>query len=86
MFDPVPWFWSDQYDRKIQLSGRPEPTDTAVVVHGSVDEFRFVTLYGRGDQLVGVLGMNRPRHVIQLRELIASGTPFAEACARAEAL
>ena len=86
VFDPVPWFWSDQYDRKIQLSGRPEPTDTAVVVHGSVDEFRFVTLYGRGDQLVGVLGMNRPRHVIQLRELIASGTPFAEACARAEAL
>lgn len=86
VFDPVPWFWSDQYDRKIQLAGRPEATDTAVVVHGSTDEFRFVTMYGREGRLVGVLGMNRPRHVITLRELIAAGTPFDEACARAEAL
>ena len=26
-FAPVPWFWSDQYDRKIQLAGRVRPTD-----------------------------------------------------------
>ena len=69
-FDPVPWFWSDQYDRKIQLAGRPAPGDEHAVVHGSVDEFRFVTLYGRAGRLVGVLGVNRPRHVIQLRGLV----------------
>ncbi len=86
VFDPVPWFWSDQYDRKIQLSGRPEATDIARVVHGSVDEFRFVTMYGREGRLVGVLGMNRPRHVIQLRGLIEEGASFDEACARAEAM
>lgn len=85
-FDPVPWFWSDQYDRKIQLSGRPEATDIARVVHGSVDEFRFVTMYGREGRLVGVLGMNRPRHVISLRGLIEEGASFDEACARAEAM
>jgi len=86
VFDPVPWFWSDQYDRKIQLSGRPEATDIARVVHGSVGEFRFVTMYGREGRLVGVLGMNRPRHVIQLRGLIEEGASFEDACARAEAM
>ena len=86
VFDPVPWFWSDQYDRKIQLSGRPEPTDEVRVVHGSTEEFRFVAMYGRQGRLVGVLGMNRPRHVIQLRGMVEEGVSFDEACARAEAM
>ena len=86
VFDPIPWFWSDQYDRKIQLAGRPMPTDTCVVVHGSIDEFRFVALYGDGDRLTGVLGMNRPRHVVQLRALFEEGASFSEACERAATL
>lgn len=86
VFDPIPWFWSDQYDRKIQLAGRPMPTDTCVVVHGSTDEFRFVALYGDGDRLTGVLGMNRPRHVVQLRALFEEGVSFPEACERAATL
>jgi NADPH-dependent 2,4-dienoyl-CoA reductase/sulfur reductase-like enzyme len=85
-FDPVPWFWSDQYDRKIQLAGRPAPTDEVRVVHGSVEEFRFVALYGREGRLVGVLGMNRPRHVIQLRTLLDEGASFDEAIERAASL
>jgi 3-phenylpropionate/trans-cinnamate dioxygenase ferredoxin reductase component len=85
-FDPVPWFWSDQYDRKIQLAGRPAPTDEVRVVHGSTEELRFVALYGRKGRLVGVLGMNRPRHVIQLRGLVDDGASFDEALERAAAL
>jgi 3-phenylpropionate/trans-cinnamate dioxygenase ferredoxin reductase subunit len=85
-FDPVPWFWSDQYDRKIQLAGRPAPTDEVRVVHGSTDEFRFVALYGREGRLVGVLGMNRPRHVVQLRALLEDGASFDEALERAASI
>ena len=85
-FDPIPWFWSDQYDRKLQLAGRPGPEDTARVVHGSTDDFRFVTLYGREGRLVGVFGMNRPRHVMTLRGLLEEGASFDEAVDRAEAL
>ena len=85
-FDPVPWFWSDQYDRKLQLAGRPDATDEVRVVHGSTDEFRFVALYGRENRLVGVLGMNRPRHVVQLRGLLDDGATFTEALERAAAL
>jgi len=86
IFDPVPWFWSDQYDRKIQLAGRPSPTDECVVVHGSTEEFRFVALYGDGDRLTGVLGMNRPRHVIQLRAEFDEGASFSRAVERAASL
>ena len=35
-YEPVPWFWSDQYDRKIQLAGRAGPDDAVEVVDGSI--------------------------------------------------
>jgi 3-phenylpropionate/trans-cinnamate dioxygenase ferredoxin reductase subunit len=85
-FDPVPWFWSDQYDRKIHLAGRAAGHDQVKVVHGDVNEFVFVAVYGRGDQFLGVLGMNRPRHVVRLRALLDRGADLAEAIALAESL
>ena len=72
-FTPIPWFWSDQYDRKIQLAGRVAATDTVTVVDGSIAERRFVALFGRGDRCTAVLGVNRPRHVVQLRMAMADG-------------
>ena len=80
-FTPVPWFWSDQYDRKIQLAGRIRPDDEMRIVTGSVEERRFAALYGRAGRLVGVLGFNRPRHVMQYKSLIENGTSFADALA-----
>ena len=82
-YAPVPWFWSDQYDRKIQLAGRPAPDDEVRVVIGSVEERRFVALYGRAGRLVGVLGMNRPRHVMQFRMKIEDGITWDDAMAQA---
>jgi 3-phenylpropionate/trans-cinnamate dioxygenase ferredoxin reductase subunit len=86
VFDPVPWFWSDQYDRKIQLAGRCSADDDVEVVIGATEEHRFVALYGRAGRVVGVLGMNRPRHVMQLRPLVEVHTPWAEGLARAREL
>ncbi len=86
VFDPVPWFWSDQYDRKIQLAGRSSADDDVEVVIGSTDEHRFVALYGREGRVVGVLGMNRPRHVMQLRGLVEEPTSWADGLARAREL
>ena len=78
-FAPVPWFWSDQYDRKIQLAGRSGPEDDVVVVTGSPEERRFAAIYGRAGRIVAVLGFNRPRHVMQYRRLIAGGASWGEA-------
>ncbi len=66
-FAPVPWFWSDQYDRKIQMAGRAAASDEVVVVEGDLAERRFVVLFRRGDRCSAVLGVNRPRHVMQAR-------------------
>lgn len=86
VYDPVPWFWSDQYDRKIQMAGLSAPHDQVEVVIGSTDERRFVALFGNEGRVVGVLGMNRPRHVMQLRVHAADGTPFDQAVEAARTL
>ncbi len=78
-YTPVPWFWSDQYDRKIQLAGWVAGHDEVAVVSGSTDERRFAAIYGRKGRLVGVLGFNRPRHVMRYRAMIDGGASFAEA-------
>ena len=83
VFAPVPWFWSDQYDRKIQLAGRPHPDDEVRVVDGSTDERRFAAFYGRRGQLTAVLGMNRPRQVMQGRGLLEQGVGWDDALAAA---
>lgn len=77
-FAPVPWFWSDQYDRKIQLAGRA--SNNAQVVHGSVDEFQFVKVFADDNgEFSGALAWNRPRHAIVARQLLESQTSLAEA-------
>jgi NADPH-dependent 2,4-dienoyl-CoA reductase/sulfur reductase-like enzyme len=80
-YTPVPYFWSDQYDRKIQLAGRCRPDDQVQVVTGSTEERRFAALYGREGRVVAVLGMNRPRHVMQYRQLIVDGASWDDAIA-----
>lgn len=80
-YEPVPWFWSDQYDRKIQLAGRNRPDDELVVVNGSVEERRFAGIYGREGRLTAVIGFNRPRQVMQYRGLIEQGASWDDALA-----
>ena len=78
-FTPVPWFWSDQYDRKVQLAGRPRPDDEVALVDGSFEERRFAVIYGREGLLTAVFGMNRPRQVMQFKGLLERGASWSEA-------
>jgi 3-phenylpropionate/trans-cinnamate dioxygenase ferredoxin reductase subunit len=82
-YEPVPWFWSDQYDHKLQLAGRSGPDDLVRVIHGSVEERRFAALFGRGGRVIGVLGVDRPRHVMQWRARIADGITWEDGLALA---
>ena len=70
-FAPVPFVWSDQYDRKIQTVGVVSADAELHVAHGSYAERQFVSLFGRGGRIVGALGFNRPRQVMQYRKLIS---------------
>ena len=56
-----PYFWSDQYDVRIQFAGHAADADSVTVEEGSVESRDVLALYRRGEQLVGVLGMNQAR-------------------------
>lgn len=75
----VPYFWSDQHGRKLQMLGHASGTDEATKVAGSVDEGRFTVLYHRAGRLRGVLGLSSPRNVMRLHDLVDRGAPIDEA-------
>lgn len=72
----VPYFWSDQYDIKIQCLGEPEATDTVHLVQD--DGRKFLAYYERDGVLVGVVGGGLPGKVMKVRAKIASAVPIAE--------
>ena len=72
----VPYFWSDQYDVKIQCLGEPHATD---IVHLVEDDGRkFLAYYERDGVLVGVVGGGLPGKVMKVRAKIAAGVPISE--------
>jgi len=72
----VPYFWSDQYDVKIQCLGEPEPGDKLHIVED--DGRKFLAYYERDGVLVGVVGGGMPGKVMKVRAKIASGVPISE--------
>jgi 3-phenylpropionate/trans-cinnamate dioxygenase ferredoxin reductase subunit len=81
VYAPVPYVWSDQYDRKIQMVGRPTDGDEMAVVEGSLEERRFVALYGRAGVLTAGLAFNRSRPIRLVRDMLAAGSSLADAVA-----
>jgi len=72
----VPYFWSDQYDVKIQCLGEPEATD---IVHLVEDDGRkFLAYYERDGVLVGVVGGGMPGKVMKVRSKIAAAVPISD--------
>jgi len=84
-YSPVPYFWSDQYDTKIQVIGHPHPDDEVIVVDGSLEERRFVALYGRQGTLVAAVGFSRPRQLMGFRPLVEARASLDEARAQSPA-
>ncbi|MBV9516071.1 MAG: FAD-dependent oxidoreductase [Mycobacteriaceae bacterium] len=72
----VPYFWSDQYDVKIQCLGEPEADDT---VHLVTDDGRkFLAYYEREGVVAGVVGGGMPGAVMKTRGKIAAGAPIGD--------
>ena len=84
-FSSVPFFWSDQFDSRIQFVGRAHGDDEVHVFAGSTDG-AFAALYGYQGRLRGVLGVSMPRMVMPFRALLAANATWAEALAKAAAL
>ncbi|MHD0280447.1 NAD(P)/FAD-dependent oxidoreductase [Rhodococcus aetherivorans] len=72
----VPYFWSDQYDVKIQALGAVRADDTVHVVRD--DGRKFLAYYERDGRLTGVVGAGLAGPVMKMRGKIAEGAPITE--------
>ncbi len=68
-YHQVPWFWSDQYDVKLQIAGVPTQIDSKVL-RGDDSSNSFAWFYFTGDKLTGVTAINRPAEFMAGRMLI----------------
>jgi NADPH-dependent 2,4-dienoyl-CoA reductase/sulfur reductase-like enzyme len=84
-YSAIPFFWSDQFEARIQFVGRADGDDEVHVVAGDPDAGSFVALYGRGGALRGALGVSMPRLVMPYRALLARRATWDEALAHAAA-
>jgi 3-phenylpropionate/trans-cinnamate dioxygenase ferredoxin reductase component len=80
-FDPVPYFWSDQYDAKLQCLGFAGSGDEIAVVRGGFDEEKWVALVRSDDLLGGVVGLRSAGQVMKLKPLLAAGASWTDALA-----
>ncbi len=67
----VPWFWSDQYDLKLQIAGLSQGYDN-VVVRGDPANSSFACLYLADGALIAVDAINSPHEFMQSKALIES--------------
>lgn len=69
----VPWFWSDQYDLKLQIAGLPDGADRQVV-RGDVETGAFAVFHLAGDRIVCVEAVNAPAEFMAGRMMIGKQT------------
>jgi NADPH-dependent 2,4-dienoyl-CoA reductase/sulfur reductase-like enzyme len=68
----VPYFWSDQYGKKIQMLGHAHPDDDVVRVSGSPDEGKWLALYSRDGVVTGMVTLSQPRALMLTKHLLES--------------
>ncbi len=72
-YSQVPWFWSDQYDLKLQIAGLSAGYDD-VVVRGNPADRSFACLYLKDSRLIATDAVNSPKDFVQSKALIAAQT------------
>jgi hypothetical protein len=79
----LPYFWSDQYGKKIQMLGHPHPDDEVVLVSGSEEDLKWLALYVRASVVTAVLALSQPRGLALARVLLDDVTTIDAALALA---
>jgi 3-phenylpropionate/trans-cinnamate dioxygenase ferredoxin reductase subunit len=73
-YDPVPWFWSDQYDVKLHIAGLSQFADREIV-RGDPQRGSFAVAYLQEGRLIAVDAINRPRDYMQARRVVPTAGP-----------
>jgi len=74
--EDCPWFWSDQYDLKLQIAGLSADYDQ-YVLRGCIETRKFAVFYLRAGQLIAVDAINSPAEFLMTKRLIISGARLA---------
>ncbi|MBW2498899.1 MAG: FAD-dependent oxidoreductase [Deltaproteobacteria bacterium] len=80
-YAPIPYVWTDQFELRIAIAGEIQEGDEMHVCHGSLEEDRFLALFGREGRLVAAVGFKRPRQLLACRRKMAEDISFADAIA-----
>jgi 3-phenylpropionate/trans-cinnamate dioxygenase ferredoxin reductase subunit len=72
----TPWFWSDQFDLKLQIAGLQLNGDRTVL-RGSMEEGSFALFHLEGDLIQAVEAVNAPLEFVIGRQLISEGRPVS---------
>lgn len=78
-YTPVPYFWSDQYNLKLQSYGWLRDHDEVLITDGSLREGSFVALFRRGDRLAGVLAARSLKALRTWRQHLCDGASWGDA-------
>jgi len=76
VYQEVPWFWSDQYDLKLQIAGLARPTDH-LVLRGNPDARKFAVFHLRDGAIAAVEAVNAAPEYLVGKKLIAEGKKIA---------
>ena len=71
----TPWFWSDQYEIKLQIAGLPQQADR-ILVRGDPDAGGFAVFHLRGDRIVCVEAVGAAPEFMAGKQMILRGTPI----------
>jgi 3-phenylpropionate/trans-cinnamate dioxygenase ferredoxin reductase subunit len=72
----VPWFWSDQYDLKLQIAGLARPSD-ALVLRGRPEGRKFAVFHLRDGAVAAVEAVNAAPEYLMGKKWIAEGRKIA---------
>jgi 3-phenylpropionate/trans-cinnamate dioxygenase ferredoxin reductase subunit len=74
-YSALPWFWSDQFDLKLQIAGLSQGYDE-VIIRGSTETGRsFAAFYLNSGKLIAVDAINRPKEFMLTKKALAVGAP-----------
>jgi len=82
-YSAIPWFWSDQYDLKLQMVGLSEGYDQ-LVMRGDVAKESFCAFYLRNNVLIAADAVNRPQEFMLAKRMVADRVPATAAQLRNE--
>ena len=70
-YNQVPWFWSDQYDHKLQIVGLSGDHDL-VTMRGNTNDAKFMLFYTKDEELIAVDAINNPKEFLISRKLVSN--------------